>query len=309
MEIDQKKIFLAAELLRKGEVVAFPTETVYGLGARLSDARAIQKIYALKGRPADNPMIVHVAKKEEILSLAEDIPRDFFLLMEQFFPGPLTVVLKKKRGVSEQVSSGLPTIALRMPSHPIARALIESLGEPVPATSANLSGRPSPTIREHVLEDFGDKLPLVLDGGPCMVGIESTVISLVHKAPTLLRPGSISLDELEKVLGKKVEIAGKQEAPMSPGMKYRHYAPKAKVILFDEKEELMAHVQKKLLKRMILSTSLSVPGLLSRALSFHSLYHALREADQKEVEEILVLCDPMVKRNLALMNRLTLASL
>lgn len=298
MLIDQKKILLAAELLRKGEVVAFPTETVYGLGARVFDEKAIQKIYALKGRPSDNPLIVHIGREEEIELLAAQIPDDAYLLQKHFFPGPLTLVLKRNQRVPSIVSAGLPTIALRMPSHPIALKLIQTLEEPIAAPSANLSGRPSPTRREHVLEDFQEKIPLILDGGPCEWGIESTVISLVHPQPMLLRPGVIKKEEIERVLGKKIGIAKKTEAALSPGMKYRHYAPNAKIVLFEEEKELAVYLEKAPYKKR---------EILSKV-STQSLYDDFRKADEKKVEEIIILCDPFLKNDVALMNRITHAS-
>lgn len=296
--IDQKKILLAAELLRKGEVVAFPTETVYGLGARVFDEKAVQKIYALKGRPSDNPLIVHIATVQEMELLSEEIPDNAYLLQKHFFPGPLTLVLKRNSRVPGIVSAGLPTIALRMPSHPVAAKLIQTLGEPIAAPSANLSGRPSPTRREHVLEDFQEKLPLVLDGGPCEWGIESTVISLVNPEPILLRPGVIKKEAIERVLGKKIGTANKASVALSPGMKYRHYAPNAKILLFEGEKEMQAYLEKSLVRnRMVLSQ-----------VSSQGLYDDFRRADEKKVEEIIILCDPLLKNDVALMNRITHAS-
>jgi len=296
--IDQKKILLAAELLKKGEVVAFPTETVYGLGARVFDEKAIQKIYVLKGRPSDNPLIVHIGREEEIGLLAAEIPDSAYLLQKHFFPGPLTLVLKRNPRVPSIVSAGLPTIALRMPSHPIALKLIQTLGEPIAAPSANLSGRPSPTRREHVLEDFEDKVPLILDGGPCEWGIESTVISLIHPQPMLLRPGIIKKEEIERVLGIKIEVANKTEVALSPGMKYRHYAPKAKILLFEEGKKMEDYLEKTPSKKRVIISKVST----------QSLYNDFRKADEKNVEEIILLCDPVLKNDVALMNRITHAS-
>jgi L-threonylcarbamoyladenylate synthase len=229
----QEQVKDAINLLKQGEVVAFPTETVYGLGASIFIPEALQKIFTIKGRPSDNPLIVHIASIEEAELLAEDLPPAFYTLAQKFWPGPLTLVVKKRPHISPLVSCSLPTIALRMPSHPIALELIRGAG-PLAAPSANLSGRPSPTSAEDVLEDFADKIPLVIDGGKCAIGIESTVISLLGKTPTLLRPGRISREEL----GMPIESFSQGGAILSPGMKYRHYAPKAKMKLIFHQEEL-----------------------------------------------------------------------
>ncbi len=278
----------AAALLKRGEVVAFPTETVYGLGASIFNPNAIAKIFALKKRPQDNPLIAHISDLSEIERIAIDIPPEVELLAEAFFPGPLAIVLKKHPNVPAIVSPG-NTIALRMPNHALARALIQLVGEPLVAPSANLSGRPSPTTAEHVLEDLD--VP-VLDGGPCVVGIESTVISLCEK-PLLLRPGVISQEEIESVLGRK--IAKSSDAKMSPGMKYRHYAPKAKVFLFETKEALERHL--KVQKKRVVATPANA-----------TVYSLLRDADIQDCEEVCFLCDEKVRAQVGLMDRLQRAA-
>ena len=191
----------AADLLKAGHLVAFPTETVYGLGAPIFSPEAIQSIFKVKGRPADNPLIAHVSSVEQVSRIALEIPEAFYRLAEVFFPGPLTVVLKRRPDVPSIVSAGLETIAVRMPSHPIALKLISLVDEPLVAPSANLSGMPSSTQAEHVLDDFDGKIAAVVDGGKTEIGIESTVINLLGETPILLRPGSISKEALEKVLG------------------------------------------------------------------------------------------------------------
>ncbi len=283
----------AVELLKQGEIVAFPTETVYGLGAPVFNESAVRKIFAAKKRPLDNPLIVHISSMNQVTDLAVDIPDDFYRLAEQFFPGPLTVVLKKNARVPDLVSAGLPTIALRMPAHLLARELIEKVGEPLAAPSANLSGRPSATEAMHVLEDFGN-IP-VLDGGETPLGVESTVI-LLGKEPVLLRPGTVLLEEIEAVLGKKVGEKTTLDPvvfPVSPGMKYRHYAPLVPLRVFTDQEEFLA-AQKPGKKRLIL-----------QKVSAKTLYRFLRTTGY---EEIVVFCDEEMLKDKALMDRLLRAA-
>jgi len=226
MIIDVQK---AAEILRSEDVVALPTETVYGLAADASSIIALKKVFDLKQRPADNPLIVHVAGISQAHTLAETGTNDFLLLANEFWPGPLTLVLPKKPGVLDIITAGLETVAIRMPDHPKTLAVIEKSG-PVAAPSANRSGKPSPTRPEHVLDDFGDDLPVV-DGGTCSVGLESTVLDLSGSTPAILRPGKITADEIEEIIGKKVsaEAAGNDQRRRSPGTRYSHYKPSASV--------------------------------------------------------------------------------
>ncbi len=233
----------AARLIIAGRLVAFPTETVYGLGANGFDDTACRAIYSAKGRPSDNPLILHIPQASGLLALCREIPPAAYALCEAFTPGPLTLVLKKTMAVPQAVSAGLDTVAVRIPSHPVARALLFAAGVPIAAPSANKSGSPSPTTAAHVAADIGEELPLILDGGPCGVGLESTIISLAGPVPRLLRPGGISLEALEAVIGT-VEVDGavlgqlpEGVAPAAPGMKYRHYAPKAEVILLNGTRE------------------------------------------------------------------------
>lgn len=231
----QENIELAAGILREGGLVAMPTETVYGLAANALDEWAVQAIFAAKGRPQDNPLIVHIATTEEALPLCAQFPFAARILADAFWPGPLTMVLPKSELVPGAVSAGLGTVGLRLPAHPVARELISRAGVPLAAPSANLSGRPSPTTAAHVLADLNGRIPLILDGGPAGVGVESTVLSLAGP-PLLLRPGGVTLEELEGLLGE-VTVHGAVLAPFagqeaaSPGMKYRHYAPDARVLL------------------------------------------------------------------------------
>lgn len=227
----------AAEIIKNGGLVGMPTETVYGLGANALDPKAVLDIFKAKGRPADNPLIVHISDVSQIekFSLAEEIPENAKILAEKFWPGPLTMIVKKGKAVPDEVSAGLDTVAIRFPSHPVAQKLISFAGLPVAAPSANLSGSPSPTTPQHVMRDLKGKIPAIIDGGICNVGLESTVITLAENPPRLLRPGGITLEQLRDALG---EVAlddavlhklkeGRRAA--SPGMKYKHYAPKANV--------------------------------------------------------------------------------
>lgn len=285
----------AARLLREGNLVAFPTETVYGLGACIFDTEAIAKIFTVKGRPSDNPLIAHIGAVEEVHKIAREIPEEFYTLASHFFPGPLTVVLKRHPSVPSIVSAGLETIALRMPSHPLALALLKELGEPLVAPSANLSGRPSPTRLAHVLEDLGDKISLAIDGGESVFGIESTVISLTHD-PTLLRPGVIPAAEIEKVLGKKLKRATEKDAFASPGMRHRHYAPRGKMRLAFSEADIGSA------ERVISRLSSAYP------LSSHTLYDLLRQADHEGVQDIVVYCDTIIQQDEGLMDRLRRAA-
>ena len=229
----------AAEVLRAGGLVAFPTETVYGLGAHALDPAAVERIYAAKGRPSYNPLIVHVAGAAAARALAREWPDAAEKLAARFWPGPLTLVLPKAAGVPDAVTAGLPNVALRVPAHPVALALLETAGIPVAAPSANRSTQVSPTTAEHVRRGLGDRVDLILDGGPTSVGIESTVVSLTGPVPTVLRPGSISIDQLREVVGAVETVSPEAKgdaARPSPGMLDRHYAPGAEVRLFDPSE-------------------------------------------------------------------------
>lgn len=235
----------AAEILKGGGLVAFPTETVYGLGGNGLDKEAAKKIYAAKGRPSDNPLILHVSSIEEVYPLVKALPEKAKKLMEAFWPGPLTLVLLKSDIVPEESTGGLETVALRSPENALTLELIRACGFPIAGPSANLSGRPSPTEASHVFEDLGGRIEGILEDGAVGIGVESTIVDLSEDCPTLLRPGAITIEDLEEVLGEKVAIdptlLGKSMAegftPKAPGMKYRHYAPKAEMILFKKKEE------------------------------------------------------------------------
>lgn len=234
-----ENIAKAAEILKNGGLVGIPTETVYGLAANALDGGAVAKIFAAKGRPADNPLIVHIADFTDIerFNLVREIPETAKLLAERFWPGPLTIIMKKSDVIPDEVSAGLDTVAIRFPSHPTARKIIKECTLPLAAPSANLSGSPSPTTALHVMSDLNGRIDAVVDGGMSDVGLESTVITLAEKTPRVLRPGGITLEQLKSVLGE-VELDNavlhqleKGAKVSSPGMKYKHYAPKANVIL------------------------------------------------------------------------------
>ena len=242
LKADSGAIREAARLLRSGSLVAFPTETVYGLGANALDPGAVAGIFAAKGRPADNPLIMHIWHSDQLEGLCE-IPPLARELMDAFWPGPLTLLMPRTPRVPDIVTASLPTVAVRMPSHPVAAALLQACGVPVAAPSANRSGKPSPTTAAHVLADMAGRIPLILDGGPCQVGLESTVLDTCHGVPTILRPGGITKEMLEAVIGE-VRVAGSVLQPLrpgekalSPGMRYRHYAPEGEITLVEGPED------------------------------------------------------------------------
>lgn len=235
-------IMEAGRILQGGGLVAFPTETVYGLGANGLDSEAVKQIYVAKGRPSDNPLILHIVEQSDLDQLVVDVPDQARRLMERFWPGPLTLIFPKRPMVPDEVTCGLSTVAVRMPSHPIAQALIRAAGVPIAAPSANRSGRPSPTLAEHVLQDLNGRVEMIIDGGACAVGVESTVVDVTTPKAILLRPGGISLEDLRDVLGEvqldvgvasTVNERSAEFQPRSPGMKYRHYSPEAEILIVE----------------------------------------------------------------------------
>ncbi len=322
----------AAEVLRAGDVVAFPTETVYGLGANALDGRAVARIFAAKGRPTDNPLIVHIADTAQLEGLVESVPPAAEELMARFWPGPLTLVMRRGSAVPPEVTAGLDTVGIRMPDHPVALALIRAAGVPIAAPSANASGRPSPTTAEHVLEDLAGVIPVVLDGGETGVGVESTVLDVTTDPPQILRPGGLPREELEAVIGP-VELAPGVEGvavvqrPRSPGMKYRHYAPRAPLILVEgpllEMQEKICDLAMEYLeegKRVGILCSAESRGVYvapvvleygSRAdlASVASdLFSTLRAFDRHHVDVIIAEGVPEEGLGLAIMNRLRRAA-
>ena len=231
---DADLIRRAGEILREGGLVAFPTETVYGLGGDALNPAASEKIYAAKGRPSDNPLIVHIADMEHLLPIVRELPEKAVQLAEVWWPGPLTMIFHKTDLVPDETSGGLPTVAVRMPNHPVALALIRAAGGYIAAPSANTSGRPSPTNAQHVAEDLSGKIDMILDSGPVRIGLESTIVDFTEDVPVLLRPGYINIEMLRKILGEVLVDPGILDGaaemgvrPKAPGMRYRHYAPKA----------------------------------------------------------------------------------
>lgn len=316
----------AGELLRAGEVVGFPTETVYGLGANALDEAAVEKIFAAKGRPGDNPLIVHIADADALAPLIAAAPSPRArALMDAFWPGPLTLIFPKSAAVPARVTAGLDTVAIRMPAHPVAQALIRAAGVPVAAPSANRSGRPSPTTAADVLEDMDGRVPLILDGGPCRVGVESTVVDLSGEAPRVLRPGGITRAQIEAVASAcEIDHAvlnplGDGERPRSPGMKYKHYAPRGEVTVFRGENAVQNIIRRydAAPNALILALEGNLPRYGNRrCISLGpdaesmaaNLFRALREADRRGAE--IILCEGVepVGVGLAVMNRLLRAA-
>lgn len=237
--LNDNQVDIAAQIIKDGGLAAFPTETVYGLGADALNGKAVAEIFKAKGRPMDNPLIVHISDISQVYGIVRDFPEKAQALANKYWPGPLTMIMKKKDIIPDEVSAGLDTVAVRFPSHPIAQRLISLAGTPIAAPSANLSGKPSPTEFSHVVEDLSGKVGAIIDGGSCNVGVESTVITLATDTPRLLRPGGITLEQLREVIGevdvdKAVFAKPDDNAPVaSPGMKYKHYAPKTRVIIIN----------------------------------------------------------------------------
>jgi L-threonylcarbamoyladenylate synthase len=317
----------AAKLLEENEVVALPTETVYGLGGNAKSDTAVAKIFAAKGRPGDNPLIIHIADREQIHPFVENIPQKATLLMDSFWPGPLTIIFKMKDGIlSEKATAGLETVAVRMPDHPVALALLKKCGLPIAAPSANSSGKPSPTTAAHVIEDLEGKIAGILDGGPTGVGVESTVVDCTEPIPVILRPGGITKEQLEAVVGEvKVDpaLTDGQSKPKSPGMKYRHYAPNAPLYLVNGRKEFIQKLvtEKKLegFRVGVLTTEenkhqYSADAILACGKRAEletvasSLYEVLRRFNQEKVDIIFSEIFPNIGVGHAIMNRLQKAA-
>lgn len=316
----------AAKLLRENEAIAFPTETVYGLGANAMNDEAIAKIFEAKGRPSDNPLIVHIGTKSQLDGIVKEIPPVAEKLMEHFWPGPLTIILPRKEGISEKVTAGLNTVGVRMPDHPVALALIEEANVPVAAPSANRSGRPSPTLASHVYEDLNEKIAGIVDGGATGVGVESTVIDCTSAVPTILRPGGITKEQLESVIGTvslDPALKDEKEKPKSPGMKYTHYAPKAPLSIVEGSREFIQRLvdekKEEGFKVGVLTTEeyqhvynadvvLSCGVRSDLASVATKLYDVLRTFDASEVDVIFSEAFPNEGIGNAIMNRLTKAA-
>ena len=329
VEKDEIQLHRAAETLRRGGLVVFPTETVYGLGGDATNAEAARKIYAAKGRPSDNPLIIHIASPEDAEKYAITDPI-YYRLARAFMPGPLTVILPKRECIPSSTTGGLDSVAVRCPSHPVAHRLIELCGFPIAAPSANLSGKPSPTRAEHVREDLDGRVDCILDGGESEIGLESTIVKIDGDRLILLRPGGITYDAL-CIACDRVSIAdavthqlAENERPLSPGMKYRHYAPSAPLILLSGTQaDVLAYLQSKQRERAcaILCFDEELPFLdkdLARlfpvgarddlATQAHMLFGALRDADATDAEVIYAHLPPKSGLGLALYNRMIRAA-
>ncbi len=310
----------AAAILRQGGVVAFPTETVYGLGARVFDAHAIQRLYKIKGRPFDNPLIVHIADRNQLSLLAKEVPSSADKLIQAFWPGPLTLVLKRMDMVPAMVSAGLETVAIRMPNHPMALKLILELGEPIAAPSANRSGRISPTSALHVQEELGNSVEMILDGGPCTIGLESTVLDITSDRLCILRPGVITKEAIQSVTSLAVSYAEDPNAIGSPGLRHPHYLPSLKMILVtpDQLQDgsgLETFLDQKVLLGKRLGAISLQKGVALKPLIYNkrmttltdyaqNLFAALYEAEAAGVEVLLVESVPEEGLGVAIMDRL-----
>ena len=317
----------AAALLRAGELVAIPTETVYGLGAYALDAHAVKKIFEVKGRPADNPLIIHILGTADLDRWCREIPASARLLAARFWPGPVTMILKKSPASPAQTSAGLDTIAVRCPQTPLTRMLLAAVDFPIAAPSANLSGRPSTTTLRHVLDDLSGKIPAVLDGGDCSVGLESTIIDLTVRPPMLLRPGGITLEQLRSVLGTVtvdptvLHPPTSSQAPKAPGMKYRHYAPHAPLTLVKGTPSasaayISAHCRpdcgvlcfEEYLSCFPSAQTICMGSMQDETAQAHLLFDALRQFDETDVQQIFAQCPAEQGLGLALVNRLNKAA-
>lgn len=308
--IDRQTIMQAGEIIRNGGLVAFPTETVYGLGGDGLNPDSSRKIYAAKGRPSDNPLIIHIYRMEDLQVLVKEIPDNAKKLAEAFWPGPLTMILPKADIVPKETTGGLDTVAVRMPSHKVALAFIEAAGGFVAAPSANLSGKPSPTLAKYVVEDMDGRIDMIIDGGDIAIGLESTIVDLTGEVPMILRPGYITLDMLQDVLGEvkcdPTLLDGDcKERPKAPGMRYRHYAPKGDMLIVDgetdavvrEINRWVADNRKQGFKTGVIATEENadkyeadvvkvVGGRNEETAIAASLYRILREFDDEEVDAI-----------------------
>lgn len=330
--IDPQVIRQAGQILRSGGLVAFPTETVYGLGADALKAQAAANIYKAKGRPSDNPLIIHICCFEDLKKIVTHIPQAAVRLADAFWPGPLTMILPKSKIVPDETTGGMDTVAVRMPANRTALALIREGGGYVAAPSANTSGRPSPTLAEHVYEDLKGKIPLILDGGAVGIGIESTIVDLTEEVPLILRPGFISLEMLSEVIGEVrtdpgIAAGGQDCRPKAPGMKYRHYAPDASMFLVEgPQERVIAKINDLTRAAVQEGKKVGIIGTEETARYYeqgyvirigsrqeeeeiaHNLYRILREFDQSGVDLIYSECFETPRMGQAISNRMMKAA-
>jgi L-threonylcarbamoyladenylate synthase len=306
----------AAEIIKRGGIVAFPTETVYGLGADAFRPLAVARVFEVKRRPYFDPLIVHVANPSDVEELAKEIPSNAKKLIERFWPGPLTVVLLKEENIPDIVTAGLPTVAIRMPKHPMTLSLIGLVGSPIVGPSANPFGYLSPTTAEHVRDQLGDQIDFILDGGPCEVGVESTIVSFFEKRPMLLRPGGVPLEEIESIIGK-VEISPIEKSrPSAPGMLPRHYAPRTPIVLDWNEKNLDLYKDKNIGLLAFKETEnnlkfhavevLSKKGDIREAAA--NLFTAIRRLDALNLDLIVAEPIPEIGLGRAIMDRLRRAS-
>lgn len=319
----KESISLACELLKQGQVVGVPTETVYGLAGDSRNGQAIKKIFMAKGRPADNPLIVHISNPDMLNGVVREISDDAKILMQKFWPGPLTIIMPRGKDICDETCAGLDSVGVRMPSNPIAHEIIERSGVPFSAPSANISGKPSPTNAQDVFVDMNGKIPLIIDGGECDAGVESTVISVLNPTPVILRPGVVTKEMIENALGKDVLIASavtegvkKDEKVLSPGMKYKHYAPNADVVILKGDINAFAkyideHKDENTFALCFDGEEkfLSVPAIAYGHIDnpkeqAHELFSALRELDRKNAKTVFARCPQMDGVSLAVYNRL-----
>ena len=330
--LNMEAIQKAGKILKEGGLVAFPTETVYGLGGNALDPAASMKIYAAKGRPSDNPLIVHIADLKDLARITTEIPEGAQILAKKYWPGPLTMILPKADVVPKETTGGLDSVAVRFPSDRIAQELIKAAGGFVAAPSANTSGRPSPTMAEHVEEDLGDAIEMIIDGGQVGIGLESTIVDFTEDVPVVLRPGYISLEMLREVLGevrmdKGLLITDSSVRPKAPGMKYRHYAPKADLSIVEGAEGEVVRCINRLteeavckgMKVGVIATDetkeryahadvLSIGSREEEETIAHHLYEVLRDFDDDRVDVIYSEAFYTPKMGQAIMNRLLKAA-
>ena len=320
---NNKSIDLACELLKQGKIVAVPTETVYGLAGDAKNAEAIKKIFTAKGRPQDNPLIVHISNFEMLKNIVSNVPQKAKLLAEHFWPGPLTIIFPKGDGVCAETCAGLDSVGVRMPANKIARDIIEKSGVAFAAPSANISGKPSPTSAQDVFVDMNGKIPLIIDGGDSQIGVESTVVSCLEDTPVILRPGAITKEMMEKVLNSEVKIAKAitediktDEKVLSPGMKYKHYSPNANVYIvkgtFDKFKNFVENQKDDGIFALVFDgeeKSLSVSALCygkseKPETQAHNLFKKLRELDKLGAKTVYARCPEATGVGLAVYNRL-----
>lgn len=331
-KIDNNIINKAGNIIQRGGLVAFPTETVYGIGANALDSNAVSKIYKAKGRPSDNPLIVHVAAKEDVKKYVKKIGSNAKKLMEKFWPGPLTLIFEKKDIIPDSITGGLSTVAIRIPSHEIAREVIRCANRPVAAPSANVSGRPSPTMAKHVISDLDEKVDMIIDGGDCIIGLESTVVDVTEDIPTILRPGGITQKMIQEVVGDTtidpaIKPSGEKLIPKSPGMKYRHYAPNGELtIIRGESQKVVNYINNIVQEKQgqgkkvgVIATSQTQAEYLCDNIIVignkhnqqeiaSNLFKVLREFDDRQVD--IIFCEAFSDEDLgtATMNRLLKAA-